>query len=254
MPSHLTDIGFLINTEEEYLVLAQHAFEHGELFTMARGSYFRWSPGAGVELWGQLNSEHECIGLNPHFTGAGRMRVGLTVKLETPASSPLDGAFHGWAEPSSEDAESGWYPFVFDTPDFCRYESVEPPCIVEAQIAAFAHEVTAYASKEALSSANSKGEGLHLADIAFIPMGLFTTQLEAAEPPQALAILSGEVLETALRTNPFTQQEFRWARVQALGGVFDVVADPLVVTGEVVPGGILQGEFWLSGRLPTLAR
>ena len=251
MPSHLTDIGFFTDTENDFLALAQHAYEHGELFTTARGTYFRWSPGAGVELWGQFNLDKEWTGLCPHFVGDARVRVALTAKLEGTSPSGLDGAFHGWADPSTEEPDSGCYPFVFDAPDFRRYDTIQLPCIVAAQIAAFAHQVTAYESASTLEAAQKDEDGLRLADEAFIPMGLFTSEFDTATPPQALALLSGRVLETALRCNPFTQREFRWARVQSFGGMFDVVADPLIVTGDVVPGGILQGEFWLSGRLPT---
>lgn len=246
MPSHLSDIGFDLNTEEEFTQLAYQVYERGERLRVKQGVYLRWSPGEGVELWGQLDREENLIGLNPHFAGATVTSVGLTAKLER-SESILDGAFHGWADPSGDDVESGCYPFVFDAPDFRLCDSVKLPSIVGVQIAAFAHELSAFDSEEAYNA--SQSEGPKFAAESFIPSGLFAPGMESVEPPQAHAILSGQVVDTAMRINPITKSEFLWAKVQTFGGVFDVVADPLIVNGTVVVGGIIHGSFWLSGRL-----
>jgi hypothetical protein len=247
MPSHLSDIGFDFNTEEEFSELAYQTYERGARLRVKQGVYLHWSPGEGVEIWGQLDHEENFIGLNPHFAGDSVMSVGLTARLEREEASALDGAFHGWANPSGDDAESGWYPFVFDAPDFRLCDSVKLPSIVEAQIAAFAHELSVFESEEAYYA--SQSEGPKFAAESFIPSGLFTSEMESVEPPQAHAILTGRVLNTAFRINPVTKIEFLWAKVQTFGGVFDIVADPLIVGGVVVEGGIIHGSFWLSGRL-----
>jgi hypothetical protein len=247
MPSHLTDIGFDYNSDEEFRELIDQAYELGELLRVEQGVYFRWSPGEGVEIWGQLDNEDNFIGFNPHFDGESLISVGLTARLERVETSVLDGAFHGWAGPSGDDAESGYYPFVFDAPDFRLCDSVKLPSIVEAQIAAFAHELSAFENDEAYYASQSERPGF--ASESFIPSGLFTADTEAREAPRAHAILAGHVLNTALRINPVTKSEFLWAKVQTLGGVFDVVADPLMIDGAVVKGGTVRGSFWLSGRL-----
>jgi hypothetical protein len=43
--------------------------------------------------------------------------------------------------------------------------------------------------------------------------------------------------------------EFVWARVRTLGGEVEVAADPAIVRGEVVAGGIVTGSFWMTGRI-----
>jgi hypothetical protein len=247
MPSHLSDIGFNFNTEEEFSELAYQTYERGARLRVEQGVYLHWSPGEGVEIWGQLDHEENFIGLNPHFAGDSVMSVGLTSRLERNEASMLDGAFHCWANPSGDDAELGDYPFVFDAPDFRLCDSVKLPSIVEAQIAAFAHELSVFESEEAYYA--SQSEEPKFAAESFIPSGLFTPEMEDVEPPQAHAILTGRVLNTALRINPVTKSGFLWAKVQTFGGVFDVVADPLIVNGAVVEGGIIHGSFWLSGRL-----
>ena len=247
MPSHLSDIGFDFNTNEEFSELACQTYERGARLRVEQGVYLHWSPGEGVEIWGQLDHEENFIGLNPHFAGDSVMSVGLTARLERDEASMLDGAFHGWANPSGGDAESGWYPFVFDAPDFRLCDSVKLPSIVEAQIAAFAHELSVFESEEAYYA--SQSEGPKFAAESFITSGLFNPDMESVEAPQAHGIFTGRVLDTALRINPVTKSEFLWAKVQTFGGVFDVVADPLIVSGAIVEGGIIHGSFWLSGRL-----
>jgi hypothetical protein len=66
---------------------------------------------------------------------------------------------------------------------------------------------------------------------------------------QARAAISGRVLATQTITNPVTSQKFYWARIHTQGGELDVVADPQVVQGQLVVGGVIYGSFWLSGRL-----
>ena len=41
----------------------------GEHTRTPAGTYVMWSPGAGVELWLQLDPMEEIVGLHPHFTG-----------------------------------------------------------------------------------------------------------------------------------------------------------------------------------------
>jgi hypothetical protein len=62
-------------------------------------------------------------------------------------------------------------------------------------------------------------------------------------------MFSGRVLDVRMITNPVTEQRFYCAQVSVLGNELDVVADPQVVQGKVVKGGIVRGAFWLSGRL-----
>ncbi len=247
MPSHLSDIGFDVNTDEDFRELAYQAYERGARLRVEQGVYLYWSLGEGVEIWGQLDNEENFVGFNPHFAGESVISVGLTARIERAETSVLDGAFHCWANPGGDDAELGDYPFVFDAPDFRLCDSVKLPSIVEAQIAAFAHELSAFENDEAYYASQSEEPGF--AAESFIPSGLFTADMESVEPPRAYAILAGHVLNTALRINPVTKNEFLWAKIQTLGGVFDVVADPLIVNGAVVEGGVVHGSFWLSGRL-----
>jgi hypothetical protein len=241
MPNHMTTLGFRASTNDEFADLAMIAATQGERVQVSGGTYYRWSPGAGVELWAQADQDGRLIGLNPHFGGAARMRVGLIERVAREHDSALDGAFYGWADPEENDLENGQYPFAFDLPDFKGHDGLALPAIVTVQIAAFAHNLSAFESDEAFH-AHEPGE-MKMAAESCIPSGTFSS------PPQSTVIFNGHVLEAAQLTNPHTQQIFWWARVRTLGGEYDVVADLEVVEGTIVQSGVIGGSVWLSGRI-----
>lgn len=247
MASHLSDIGFRVESDKDFEELAFQVCREGHVLPVAAGSYVRWAPGGGVELWAQLDQDDEVIGLNPHFRGESVMKVGLTEKLSRPDDTPLDGAFHAWAHPQNSDPKSGEYPFVFDVPN-SQLCTPRLPAIVQVQLAAFAHELQTYESEEAYEQSQPE---IKFASESFIPTGLFSPGGEITQPPQSHAIFTGHVLKTALLTNPVTDEIFCWAKVRTLGGEIDVVADPETLGGPVVSGGVLSGSFWLSGIVLT---
>ena len=106
MPSHMSAIGFPLNSEEEFWELGHRAAEHAEELTVAGGRYLKWCDDSGAQLWVQIDKSDSLVGMNPHFQGNSSVRVGLTAAVARPHDTALDGAFHGWADPQSEDAES----------------------------------------------------------------------------------------------------------------------------------------------------
>jgi hypothetical protein len=91
-----------------------------------------------------------------------------------------------------------------------------------------------------------------LASESFIPSGTFPSSSEedaANFVPKAEAIFTGHVLAAELLTNGHSGRKFHHVHVRTLGGEYDVVADPEVVRGEPLLSGVVQGVFWLTGRL-----
>ncbi len=68
-------------------------------------------------------------------------------------------------------------------------------------------------------------------------------------PPEALAIFSGRITDTEKCINEHTNEEYIWAKVTVMGDEIDVVADPEIIEGKLIKGGILSGSFWLSVRV-----
>ncbi len=246
MPSHLSSLGFRLELDVADQQRLVEAAITGEQLRVRDGTYVRWSPGDGVELWLQI-VDRQLVGFAPHFRGEARMRVALTDRISRPEESLLDGAFHGWADPADGTTESGRFPFVFDAPDPGRFTAVQLPSVAEVQIAAFAHELIAYDSDEAFYAAQE--QEVKLAADAFVQTGLLPTPEPEPGPPEAVAHFAGLVLAAARLRNGYSGGEFLHARVRILGGEVDVVADPDAVDGDLRKGALVRGTYWLSGRL-----
>jgi hypothetical protein len=177
----------------------------------------------------------------------------MPARIQREGDTSLDGAFQGWAAPEGDAADSGAYPFVFDSPDAQSYAQLCLPGIAEAQIAAFAHEITFYDSPAAFD-ASQKQQELKFTSRSFVPSGLFAPDESNPVPPEAHAIITGHVIESGVRHNSITGRACYWALVDTLGGRYDVVIDKSLLLDAPVAGGIISGTFWLSGRLLAYPR
>jgi len=241
----LSNIGFTIDTEEEFVSLIEKSFETASQIEVPWGFYIHFIDSSGAELWTQLNLDGEYIGFHPHFHGMSRRVVALTRQIEG-EESELDGMFHAWANPAElTEPESGDYPFVFNVPDMRALEAMEYPQNVEIQLTAFAIELEYYPNED--DYYGSQDEELQFAVESFMPIGLFED--EDGENPEPYAVFSGVVQQSEIRTNKMTGEEFYWMLVDTLGGEVDVVASKELCEALPNPLSIVQGQFWLSGRL-----
>ena len=244
--SNLSDIGFPTPDEQAVNDMIWHVIELTKPLNCSHGIYLKFSDESGAEIYLQGNANQELVGFNPHFAGKSRRKVGLTKKIERD-SSELDGGYRAWANPSDE---TGEYPFVFDVPDFLLTEKTEFPKVCEIQLTAFAsNEFEIFADEKdyyALQNDETK-----IAAKSFIPSGLFTPDENAApiEPPRPIGIFAGEIREFEVLTNKVSGVKFYSFLVETLGGEVDVVADPKLVKEEPKIGGIISGQFWLSGKI-----
>ena len=250
--SNLSDIGFPVQNEQDVNVLITETIKYVESIRCPRGFYLRFSDASGAEIYLQGNIEQELIGFNPHFNGKSRRRVGLTKTIERD-SSELDGGFQAWANPSDESGQTGEYEFVFDVPDFRLNDGIALPNIREIQLTAFAsndfkvfdNAVEFYYRQDAETQMSEK---------SFFSSGLFLTrdnaiQVESARP---IGIFAGEIKEFELKTNELSGENFYCFLVETAGGEVDVVADVKLVSVEPKTGGIVSGQFWLSGKFIDL--
>jgi hypothetical protein len=249
MVNHLSTIGFPLRSKDDFISLAQDVAGAGKAIQTKAGNYYHCAMECGAELWVQINSESEFVGMNPHFRGESRVKVGLTAQVVGKETLEMDGAFHGWAEPG-KNPEEGSYPFLFDTPDFHTHGGIGLPTTRAVQVAAFAHEFNAFESKEAYDRAGVEGE-FQMASQSFIPAGLFHPGGEERNPPEALAIFAGHILKAEEKVNEMTGESFYWVLVDSYGGTYDVVVDSSMIDKTPVVGGVVTGSFWLSGRILT---
>lgn len=226
------------------MALAEKAIPAAEAVRGVTGRYLRFRGGGGEELWLQEDADGALIGINPHFSGRGAVRVGVVSVVRRATDTPLDGAFYGHVDPEVHHPESGVCPFVFDCPDFGARAHLRLPSIVTAQVAAFAHEISLHATVADFEASESE-----LASRSFLPTGLFTPAMEKRDPPDAFALMTGHIVEALEKVNPLTGSRYFWALVETLGGRYDVVIDPTIVTSAPRVGGVISGTFWLSGRI-----
>jgi hypothetical protein len=250
MPSQFSAIGFAVASGEDLATLASRVADRAETIDAGAGQYLKWAPPSGEQLWLQVKRNGDAMGMNPHFAGKSSVRVNLEARVARDSHTPLDGTFLGWANPPAPAGPGGDYPFVFDCPDAATHVALELPAIAVAQIAAFAQQVSVYASKDAYDDSQA-AQHMNFASQSFIPSGLFSPAGEPVDPPEPHALFAGHVLEAVERRNAVTGQPFWWALVETIGGTYDVVIDPALLPALPQPGNVLSGWFWLSGRLHT---
>lgn len=246
--SNLSDIGFPVQSEQDVNRLIEDLLSVVKPTRCAHGAYYVYTDASGAEMYLQGNTGDELVGFNPHFAGKSRRKVALTGMIER-ESSELDGGFHAWANPSdASDPESGDYPFVFDAPDFRTNANAQFPRVCEVQLTAFAsNDFKIYASET--DYYDSQTEEPKFAAKSFLPSALFGAAENAAEPPRPIAAFTGEVKAFEIRQNRRTKAQFYWFLIETSGGEIDVVADPKLIASEPQIGGVVSGQFWLSGRL-----
>ncbi|MGF1580216.1 MAG: hypothetical protein ACFCD0_12705 [Gemmataceae bacterium] len=280
MPSYFSTIGFPIQSDEELLNVANAIAQSATPLEVEGGTYLRWSCQSGAEIWLLVNPDHELLAVNPHFMGTSEVRVRIEGMVDKPGADELDGAFFAWANPvdqndapetqpteeddfpSEDETEEGQpapgdYPFVFEAPDFRAYSDLKLPSMALVQLSAFAQEATIFESLEAYENAQespspeqSNGqEAPKLSPQSFVPVGLFPTEGQEETIPEPIAMFTGVILEVELKENELSRHPYHYALVETFGGRLDVVIDPEVTNAPPIVGGIIQGMFWLSGRL-----
>jgi len=248
VPSHFGCLGIAAEDQAAFEAVARQASEAAESHRSKRGTYLRWSCESGAEMWLQVNSRQELVGVQPHYDGDSRMQVGVAHAVARPGDSELDGAFYCWANPGEKVVNDGDYPRVFDAPDFHLHAPhLAYPSRCHVQLVAFAEELEVFPSLPAYSEA--QGDEPRMASQSFVPAGLFASHGGQTTPPTAHALLTGEVLVSAEKRNSLTGLPFYWVRAQTYGATIDVVVETAPVVGLPPPGSVIQGTFWLSGRL-----
>lgn len=263
MANHFRAVGFDVLSEADWEATLDRTANEGGEFVFEEGRILCWSPadetlseeslgaGSGPQIWVLVDDDWNFKGASPHFSGKGE--VSIRAVNWFPDSEFWEGSVYAWANPHAEQVENsegenqaeGDYPFLFQLPDFYHVSKNLPlPYDGKAQITAFAHEVEFFATEDEYS-ASQTGE-TKFAPTFFVPTGLFAPE---GEEPQPYAMFAGKILEHNRLTNPASDLEFHHFLVETLGGVYDVVAELDVVTGEPTIGGILSGAFWMSGQI-----
>jgi hypothetical protein len=247
--THFNAVGFPVSSQIEFERLLKMAFESGKAVPILNGKYVVWEVGEGVQLWVKVKNR-VVLGCSPHYQGEGTLRVEVQGFYSRPEDVAVtDGALLGTALPV--DAASGPFPLVVDVPGFESAASrVIPPQTVTVQVTGFAREMNCFPDSAAFAEWQSTQNRKDVTETESFRFPGLTAAPPANGLAPAEASITARVLKARMRINPITQQNFI-ALVVATpgGGTIDVAANPQAASGELLAGGIIQGTFWLSGRV-----
>jgi hypothetical protein len=274
MTDHFSVIGFKAGSAQELAgLLSMLPEKGGEPKPCRAGYYYRWHSEAGSELWIHMQKDDAppasgeradtrlaVVGVTPFFKGEGRVKVRVMRFRQRPSDNAFEGAAFVEIEPGSQPHQCTTVA-LFDLVDFACASDRAAPFITTAQITAFPHQLAVFEDEGAFQASQAR-EDVKFAPKSFFASGLFTPVESDGGPtfhdPEASefsapskAYFTGIVEKSELRHNPVTNQNFRWALVNTLGGSMDLVADETKIGTTIRPGMIIQGEFWLCGRLLT---
>ncbi len=256
---HFSVIGFRASSAEALSTLVSSLLEKGgEKQPCPPGYYHRLRSAVGPELWVHMQKAaapeeadpYIAVGITPFFEGEGRTPIRVRAMRQRPGDNLFEGAFY---------VELGPTIALIDVVDFARFAGKTVPFMAMAQIVAFPHELAVFENEEAFQAAQAD-KNVKFTPRSFLASGLFVggggsgeivfldPEAEVFQAP-ARAFLTGEVQKTERRLNSETGQEFTWALIGTAGGTFDLVADDAVLPEALRPGMIVEGEFWLCGRL-----
>ena len=259
MVDHFSVIGFKASAEALSALVSNLLERGGEKQPCAPGYYHRLRSPAGAELWVHMqkapaaepqSDPYVAVGITPFFEGEGRTPVRVRAMRQRPDDNHFEGAFY---------VELGPTIALIDVVDFARFAGKPVPFMAIAQIVAFPHSLGVFESAAAFQ-ATQAGENLKFTPRSFLASGLFKggngsggivfldPEAEDFRAP-ARAFLTGEVQKSERRRTPETGQDFTWALIGTAGGTFDLVADDTILPQALRPGMIVEGEFWLCGRL-----
>ena len=249
--TYISDMGFYDACGLDRLRTLTVMSEQGEFVETKAVKYLKLSVGDRLELWTKVVDGKPDGNIHAYFAGESRFHVALIDKMPRKTTSLSDGAFLCRSKPC---AGVGWVagqiPFVFDAPDYHRYDELTLPRLAVVQIMGSSKQVFAYESEDEYEEANPPNEnGYGFYARHFIPTYMLEPRKEDGEIQYPMAEVSGFVLETDIITNPMTGLEFCWAKVETICGQVDVVCSPHQLEGYLHKGGVVTASCYLSGRI-----
>jgi hypothetical protein len=243
-PNHFRSVGFTLEPDE-FQSLLQRAQSNGASFHTPHGGYIAWTPGAGAELWLNVETRDDARvlrGVTPSFDGGGRMRA-VVEGFERSADYPLEGEMLAWSEPLGE--AHGRYPFSATVPDFDQVAARELPFRAELAIAGFANDFAWWPNAREYEAAIAN-DATRFDAQSFVPVGLFGDNVGRA---RSYGLVNGTLRAFSRAINPATERPFVHARVETYGGEIDIVAPPERIAGEPNVGAIVRATCWLVARV-----
>lgn len=239
MASHFKDMGFDINSDNELLQLIQTFYEHGITIDTPVGMYRLLTIDEAIEIWlvmdDDLIDDYEI-----HYRTDTQTRIRFDNWTSLNDTQAMGLAFI-W---NCANDDIGDFPTNVCIPDAGRLIDISSG-FFEAQIAAFAQEITLYKDATAYKASEN-----NLAPEAFIPMGTFSIQENDDNFIQsATAIMSAVIDSYEKKINSYSGKCYYLLNTHCMGFKLDVLLSEEDVSEAITVGGIISGTFYLSGHI-----
>lgn len=222
--------------------------------TSPKGHYRCWRSRDGAELWFHYPaaSSAPAFGFLPRTDAEGliggeivtpfhRGQSSVTIRvgrvLAQDRRNPLEGACLAWLpKPESGGRERA---ITLELVPFARHVFRPSPFITKAQITCFTHSVWAFDSERGYISGTPENRR--------VPLGGYWPVNEADVPdvklsyrtsPVTLGLACGLVRRSIRLINPVTGEPYYWLALETRRAVFDVLANPASVQGDISAGNI----------------
>lgn len=259
MPSHFEDIGFLVKEKDQYIDLLNYMVKNSSRKETVEGEYFLYSPGNRIEVWLHFKGQG-FVGLYPFFNGSSFMKIRLAEKFVTE-----DGNTRIECGIGLNEEDKGGAPLIFDIPNYWAIESkLKNGNIYFANITVFADEVDCYndekdfemnapINKEAREKAEKAEDRTNVvrgyAPTYYMPIGTFSVILDEPSPKQPTLMFASKIKKIEKIQNPYTKVCFYYMIVETYYGEFNAVCAETAFTKNPVVGGILEGHFYVTGKI-----
>jgi hypothetical protein len=260
--SNFSAIGFPVHDQASYGALVERlidlATDDGPAGPGAR--HLRWKDPSGASVAFHLvDRSIDCV--TPFFDPPGGLcawRARTTAPTTDPDCVHCSGADCDLLDSTGELVTRACVQWLHFLP---HREWLEKPQTFDLEVAAFAQSAAFFATPEAFRDGQAgywarpdgsqpttpDGKPMRLADVSFMPQGLFSAQLESVTA-RALVTFSGPIERSEPRRNTVTGAPFHQVRVRTLPGLVDTVFDPAESTGSPDVGAIAFVQAWLVGR------
>lgn len=243
MSNHFRAVGFPFDSQRNLEAFCRGTGKFAkEWIPLEHGFYVVLGPDNGVQWFGQFDRDRQPIGGDPHYVGTARLRL----RVDSIHASPLEATIVGTL--CDAEGEPNGPPVPIEIPDYALFKDslTVSKDLTTLQVAAFAENVEFFADDAAFRANDTYQK---MSTELFIPIGTFTPDGKAVDPPQPRVLMAGRVLSVQQRTNSFSGLSFWAAQINCQGATYDVVLEPNALQSPPTVGGILAGVFYLSGQL-----
>lgn len=236
----------------------------------ADGEYRIWRSSAGAEIWlhypkrraklsgGTAKTDageaakpfdpiDDLMGLSVTHAGASDVRMTLARSLRIAAGNPLDGVCV--ATLGSRRAGEKSIAFSFEHIGFGA-DRLSAPVEARVQLTGLAQKVWAYPTEGGYLEATPAHRLIGRGAIADVKVGDLPELAMIYRPkPGCLWLVTGVVRRSVRLVNPVTSAPYYWLQLETDRGDIDVVANPMVIDGDVSQGHSVQAVVSMAGRI-----